>query len=77
MARFLLAKVMDQFSEKTFHARVYINSLGGDVHQSIAIYDVIKVLLPDVCTIAMGLAASGASLILAGGTIHKNISFFY
>ena len=24
MARFLLAKVMDQFSEKTFHARVFL-----------------------------------------------------
>ena len=53
---------------------IYINSLGGDTHQSIAIYDVLKVMLPEVSTIAMGLAASGASLILAGGTITKRLA---
>ena len=54
---------------------IYINSLGGDAHQSIAIYDVLKVMLPEVSTIAMGLAASGASLILAGGTITRRIAY--
>jgi ATP-dependent Clp protease, protease subunit len=54
---------------------IYINSLGGDTHQSIAIYDVLKVMLPEVSTIAMGLAASGASLILAGGTITRRIAY--
>ena len=53
---------------------IYINSRGGNAHQSIAIYDVLQVMLPEVSTIAMGLAASGASLILAGGTITRRIA---
>jgi ATP-dependent Clp protease protease subunit len=54
---------------------MYINSLGGDTYQSIAIYDVLQVMLPEVSTIAMGLAASGASLILAGGTSTRRIAY--
>jgi ATP-dependent Clp protease protease subunit len=54
---------------------IYINSPGGGAHESIAIYDTIKCMLPDVCTIAMGLAASGASLILVGGTRTKRVAF--
>ena len=68
----LLNSETDEYNDTDIY--IYINSLGGDVHQSIAIYDVIKVMLPDVCTIAMGLAASGASLILAGGTITKRVA---
>jgi ATP-dependent Clp protease protease subunit len=54
---------------------IYMNSPGGDAHQSIAIYDVLNFMLPEVSTIAMGLVASGASLILAGGTITRRIAY--
>jgi len=54
---------------------IYINSLGGDTYQSIAIYDVLQVMSPEVSTIAMGLVASGASLILSGGTFTRRIAY--
>jgi len=54
---------------------MYINSLGGDTYQSIAIYDVLQVMSPEVSTIAMGLVASGASLILSGGTFTRRIAY--
>nr|YP_010290442.1 clp protease proteolytic subunit [Carex gibba]ULQ64295.1 clp protease proteolytic subunit [Carex gibba] len=53
---------------------IYMNSPGGGVHESLTIYDTIKTILPDVCTIAMGATASVASLILAGGTITKRVA---
>ena len=69
----LLNEETDDYNDTDIY--IYINSLGGDAHQSIAIYDILKVMLPDVCTIAMGLAASGASLILAGGTITRRVAY--
>ena len=51
-----------------------MNSPGGGVHESLTIYDTMKTILPDVCTIAMGATASVASLILAGGTITKRVA---
>ena len=69
----LLNSESDDYNDTDIY--IYINSLGGDVHQSIAIYDVLKVMLPEVSTIAMGLAASGASLILTGGTITRRIAY--
>uniref|UniRef100_A0AAU7AM62 ATP-dependent Clp protease proteolytic subunit n=1 Tax=Carex cinerascens TaxID=2753223 RepID=A0AAU7AM62_9POAL len=53
---------------------IYMNSPGGGVHESLTIYDTMKTILPDVCTIAMGATASVASLILAGGTITKRVA---
>src|SRR5215472_14521887 len=46
---------------------VYINSPGGVVTSALAIYDVIQHVKPRVATICTGLAASGASLLLASG----------
>ncbi|KAJ1688586.1 hypothetical protein LUZ63_019976 [Rhynchospora breviuscula] len=40
-----------------------------------AIYDTMTHVFPDVSTLAMGLAASAASLILVGGTITKRLAF--
>ncbi|KAJ4789777.1 ATP-dependent Clp protease proteolytic subunit [Rhynchospora pubera] len=42
---------------------------------SLAIYDTIKNVVPDVRTIGMGLTASGASLILVGGSNTKRFAF--
>lgn len=44
---------------------IYINSPGGSVSSTIAIYDTIQYIKPDVSTICIGMAASGAALILA------------
>src|SRR3990167_1435034 len=54
--------------------KLYINSPGGSVYDGMAIYDTIKHLGCDVQTIAVGMAASMASLILSGGTKGKRFS---
>ena len=46
---------------------LYINSPGGSVTAGLAIYDTIRYIKAPVHTIAMGLAASMASLLLASG----------
>lgn len=50
---------------------IYINSPGGSVSSTIAIYDTIQYIRSDVATICIGIAASGAALILASGTKGK------
>ena len=53
---------------------IYINSPGGSVSSTIAIYDTIQYIKSDVSTICIGMAASGAALILASGTKGKRSS---
>ena len=50
---------------------IYINSPGGSVSSTIAIYDTIQYIRPAISTICIGMAASGAALILASGTKGK------
>ncbi len=50
---------------------LYINSPGGSVDDTLAIYDTIGFLSCDVCTYCVGQAASGAAMILASGTAGK------
>ena len=49
----------------------YINSPGGSVSSSFAIYDTMQFVRPDVATLCIGQAASGGALLLAGGTRGK------
>ena len=53
---------------------IYINSPGGSVSSTIAIYDTIQYIKSDVSTICTGMAASGAALILASGKKGKRFS---
>jgi len=50
---------------------LYINSPGGSVDDTLAIYDTIQFLSCDVATFCVGQAASGAAMILASGTKGK------
>ncbi len=50
---------------------LYINSPGGSVNAGLAIYDTMQYIKPDVSTISVGLAASMASVLLAGGAKGK------
>lgn len=50
---------------------IYINSPGGLVHATLAIYDTMKYVRCDISTSCMGLAASGAAILLAGGKRGK------
>jgi ATP-dependent Clp protease protease subunit len=70
----LLNSETDLYNDPDPDIYIYMNSPGGGVHESLTIYDTIKTILPDVCTIAMGATASVASLILAGGTITKRVA---
>src|ERR1700736_1263753 len=47
--------------------QVYINSPGGSLTAALSIYDAMQYVGPKVATLCTGLAASGASILLAGG----------
>ncbi len=49
----------------------YINSPGGSVTATLAMYDTMQYLDCDVCTYCVGLAASGAAILMAGGSHGK------
>ena len=51
--------------------KVYINSPGGQVTSALAIYDTMQYVKADVQTICVGLAASGAALLLCAGAKGK------
>jgi len=50
---------------------MYVNSPGGHVTAGLAIYDTMQYVKCPVITVAMGLAASMGSIILAGGESGK------
>lgn len=51
--------------------KLYINSPGGVVSSALAIYDTMQYVKSDVQTICVGLAASGAALLLSAGAKGK------
>ena len=53
---------------------IYINSPGGSLSAALAIYDAMRFIGPDVQTICFGIAMSGGSLILAGGSDGKRMT---
>jgi len=50
---------------------LYVNSPGGSVTATMAIYDTMQFLECDVATYCVGMAASGGAVIVAGGTKGK------
>jgi len=53
---------------------LYINSPGGSITSLFAIYDTMQYIKPDVNTVCMGMAASAAAVILAGGAKTKRFA---
>jgi len=53
---------------------IYINSPGGSVSAGLAIYDTMQFVQPDITTIAMGMAASMAQVLLCAGTAGKRFA---
>ena len=53
---------------------LYINSPGGSITSLFAIYDTMQYIKPDVSTVCMGVAASAAAVILAGGAEGKRFA---
>lgn len=54
--------------------QMYINSPGGEVYSGMAIFDTMQYIKPSVSTICVGLAASMAAFLLAGGKKGKRFS---
>jgi ATP-dependent Clp protease, protease subunit len=52
----------------------YINSPGGSVTATLAIYDTMQILSCPVATYCVGLAASGGAILLAGGAKGKRFA---
>lgn len=59
---------MEEESKKVF---VIINSFGGSVGNGITVHDALQFIKAGSLTLALGVAASAASLALAGGTIGE------
>ncbi|MEX2655158.1 MAG: ATP-dependent Clp protease proteolytic subunit, partial [Acidimicrobiia bacterium] len=53
---------------------LYINSPGGSITSLFAIYDTMQYVKPAVNTVCMGMAASAAAVILAGGAPGKRFA---
>ena len=53
---------------------LYVNSPGGSVTATLAIYDTMQYIKADISTICVGQAASGAALLLAAGAKGKRLA---
>src|ERR687891_2074682 len=74
LANLVVAQLMHLESDdpdKDVH--LYINSPGGSLSASLAIYDAMQFVGPDVATTCFGIAMSGGSLILSGGAEGKRL----
>jgi len=60
-----------QYENKNQEIHFYINCPGGSVTATLAIYDTMQFLECPISTYCMGMAASGAAIILAAGTKGK------
>src|SRR5689334_3319664 len=52
----------------------YLNSPGGSVSATLAMYDTMQMITPPVATYCVGLAASGGAVLLAGGEKGKRFA---
>jgi len=53
---------------------IYLNSWGGSTSDGLAIYDCMQLVKPEISTVCMGMAGSGAAILLAGGTKGKRFA---
>jgi ATP-dependent Clp protease protease subunit len=60
-----------QYENKNQEIHFYINCPGGSVTATLAIYDTMQFMECPIATYCMGIAASGAAVILAAGTKGK------
>ncbi|KAF8645103.1 hypothetical protein HU200_018830 [Digitaria exilis] len=70
VSQLLLLDAIDPNSD----IRLFVNSSGGSLSATMAIYDVMQLVRADVSTIGMGIAGSTASIILGGGTKGKRFA---
>ena len=70
MAQLLTLEAIDPDRDIT----MYINSPGGSVTSMMAIYDTMQFVQPELQTVCIGQAASGAAVLLAAGTAGKRLA---
>lgn len=72
MANLIIAQLLFlQTEDSKKDISLYINSPGGSVTSTLAIVDTMKFIKPDVATYCVGIAASGAAMVLSAGTKGK------
>ena len=70
----LCARLLYLASRSAEDIQLYIHSGGGSVSAGLAIYDTMHLIRCDVSTICLGIAASMAAVILAGGARGKRFA---
>lgn len=63
-----------EFQDPKKDILIYINSPGGSVTGTMAMYDAMQYVKCDIMTVCIGMAASGAAVILAGGAKGKRLA---
>lgn len=72
MANLIIAQLLHlEYENPDADIKLYINSPGGVVYSGLAIYDTMQTIKPDVATFCMGMGASMAAVLLAGGAKGK------
>lgn len=75
VANIVIAQLLflaNQDPKKDIH--IYINSPGGSVTATLAIYDAMNYVKPDINTYCVGMAASGGAILLAAGKKGKRFT---
>jgi len=70
IAQFLFLESQDPKKD----INIYINSPGGSVTSTLAIYDAMNYVKPDIATYCVGIAASGGAILLAAGQKGKRFA---
>ncbi len=72
MANLIIAQLLFlQSEDPKKDISIYINSPGGSVTSTLAIIDTMKFIKPNVATYCVGIAASGAAMVLSAGEKGK------
>lgn len=72
MANLIIAQLLFlQAEDPKKDIEIYINSPGGSVTSTLAIIDTMSYIKPDISTVCVGIAASGAAMVLSAGTKGK------
>jgi ATP-dependent Clp protease, protease subunit len=75
MANIVIAQLLFLESEDAKKdITLYINSPGGSVTSTLAMLDTMNYIKPDVSTVCIGMAASGAAVLLAAGAKGKRFA---
>lgn len=75
MANLIIAQLLFlQSEDPKKEISMYINSPGGSVTSTLAIVDTMQHIKNDISTVCVGIAASGAALVLSAGTKGKRVA---